>query len=651
MATKNDFVSAAGQWDKLKPALSPPILAALKSQGFSQMTPVQLGTIPVFIGNKDVVVEAVTGSGKTLAFVIPVLEKLLRREDPLLKNEIGALIISPTRELAKQIYDVFGKFLELTNSMPDTRRIRHLLFIGGSSVADDLKDFSRDGADIIIGTPGRLEDLLKRNSIVTKELEVLVMDEADRLLDMGFENSLNAIISRLPKQRRTGLFSATMTDALNELVRAGLRNPARIVVKVESKNKNMEEQRIPTSLAVTYLLCEPDQKLAQLLHLFKMHDSSKFMVYFCTGACVDYFYKVLGTFAFLKTFAMLSLHGKMDPKRREAVYEKFSKADKGILLCTDVAARGLDLPDVDWVIQFDPPQDPKAFTHRCGRTARLGREGNAVVFLTPKEDTYIEFLKIRKVPMTEMSVHADEDVSQKNCITVAGALDSLVKANINDRDLFEKSTKAFVSWVRSYNEHQASYIFQFKNVDVAALARSFGLLRLPKMPELKNKKIEFTPPAVDIPSIKYKDKAREKQRLAKLAKEIDIKKANEDSSTTDQQPQKKLKTAKGSQSWSDQKERKERRDERREKKVKKREAIAKAKNEGTFGHPTTKINSENPKKRKDGDSDSDFGDSDDEDDWSSLQREAKEIKKEKKSAVIEKIKKAQMLARASGSLD
>ncbi|KAI9230985.1 MAG: P-loop containing nucleoside triphosphate hydrolase protein, partial [Podila humilis] len=350
--------------------------------------------------NKDVVVEAVTGSGKTLSFLIPILEKIHRRSRKLAPAEIGAIVISPTRELATQITKVLSEF------EPFFPNIKHQLLIGGeTSLEEDIETFGQTFPDILIGTPGRLEDILsqKRSGVNVKELEVLVLDEADRLLDMGFAVSLNKIMSLLPKQRRTGLFSATMTDGLSELVRAGLRNPVRVVVKVEDLVGG-GGQRTPASLHIGYILCSTSQKLLLLTHLLRQEAANKkTIVYFATCASVDYFYKLLSRLPQLAGFAIHSLHGKMETKKRSLTFKAFTNipaGSPGILLCTDVASRGLDIPDVDFVVQVDPPQDPKAFTHRCGRAGRAGREGKAIVFLVKgKEETYIDFLKVRKVPI------------------------------------------------------------------------------------------------------------------------------------------------------------------------------------------------------------------------------------------------------------
>lgn len=243
---------------------------------------------------------------------------LLRRHRdnrPLLKNQIGALIISPTRELAKQIYEVTTLFIEGIRTAAATGEddgnddndsdeehsqgnmplLNHMLFIGGNNVLEDMQKFQREGAQVVIGTPGRLDDLLKRGAIFnTKELEVLVLDEADRLLDMGFEQTLTSIIGRLPKQRRTGLFSATMSEGVGQLVRVGLRNPVKVKVKVETVGggKAKEEQVTPSSLEISYVICTPEEKMVQLVRFLRKERDKKFIVYFATCACVDYYFKV-----------------------------------------------------------------------------------------------------------------------------------------------------------------------------------------------------------------------------------------------------------------------------------------------------------------------------------------------------------------------
>ncbi|KAJ3189358.1 hypothetical protein HDU85_002987 [Gaertneriomyces sp. JEL0708] len=641
-------IASAGLWTSLSPALSPPILGTLESLSFQQMTPVQAATVPLFMRNKDVVVEAATGSGKTIAFVIPIVEMLIRRHQDnrgLLKNHIGAVIVSPTRELAKQISEVVNEFVKCVNDAaraeaeavetngveldadaPISRYpcLTTALYIGGSPLQSDIKTFMQTGAHIIIGTPGRLSDLLDRSTIFnTRELEVLVLDEADRLLDMGFEQTLTAIMKKLPKQRRTGLFSATMSDAVGQLVRVGLRNPVKVQVKVQNKTKDkagdmkLEDQVTPKSLEIGYVLCGYREKMKQLIGFLTKNTEQKYLVYFATCACVDYFFKTLSSLPELKPFTLHSLHGRMDPKRRTIVYQKFSSTPSSILLCTDIAARGLDIPDIDVVIQYDPPQDPKAFAHRCGRTARLGRVGHAIVLLGEGEEVYVDFLRVRKVPMSEipkLEPAADVDYFAK-----------MRTLNAKDRDIYEKSLKAFVSFVRSYAEHQASYIFQLKNLPLPEVATSFGLLHLPKMPELKNIKIAYPAVQMEYSTIPYKDKAREKQRREKMKK---------DAEEREKAKEKDLKRRKKPVAWSDKKEAKEKRLERKEKRGRKKIAVAKSKAEGTFV-PKIKGAEQVGKRSRDSDSDSDSSDSDG-GEWKAMQQEkraSKKMKQQGKSVV------------------
>ena len=336
------------EWDRA--LLSQETLATLDRLGFTRMTPVQAATIPLFFQRKDVAAEAVTGSGKTLAFIIPVLETLYRLTSPLSKHQIGALIVSPTRELASQISEVLAEFLKDSDG-----RLNYQLFIGGNKVEKDIEKFEEHGGNIVIGTPGRLEDLLLGKSVgitqglnkfVTglKSIEMLILDEADRLLSLGFETALNTILGFCPKQRRTGLFSATQTSEVSSLIRAGLRNPAVVVVKDESRTE--DNQRTPSSLENFYLLCEAKTKLTVLLDLLSSRKSEKVMLFAATCACVDYF-SLLLRHILSSSFKLFSIHGKMK-KKRHKIFSQFRSSPTGIMICTDVMARGIDIPDVDW---------------------------------------------------------------------------------------------------------------------------------------------------------------------------------------------------------------------------------------------------------------------------------------------------------------
>ena len=494
----------------LEPPLTPTLLQCIHEDfGFSVMTPVQAATIPLFRANKDVAVEAITGSGKTMAFVLPVLERLLARSEPLEKSDVGAVLIAPTRELAEQIFGVLGTFLKRLKK--DKRHLSALLFVGGvRTVAQDVDLVERFGCNIIVGTPGRLLDIFQRHVGNLRTLEVLVMDEADRLLDLGFSVTLSSILKMLPKQRRTGLFSATQTDKVGELMRAGMRNPVRIKVKVEN-TESRELQSVPEKLESFYSLVPLENKLEALVWFLREHRSEKLVVYFLTCAQVDYFGALLNELDELNGQELFLLHGKMPSQKRKRVLKTFlaSSRTSGVLLVTDVAARGIDFPDLDWVVQFDPPQDPSSYTHRVGRTARNNKEGSSVIFLTPLEDDYVNFLSVKGTPAEELLLPGPE---------FPVFFDRIRAITAKDRDLYDKSQVAFVSHVRGYREHLCSYIFKLASLDLGLLAQCFCMIRLPFMPEFKGKKrpSNFTPLPVKHHQIAYKDEGRETERLQKL---------------------------------------------------------------------------------------------------------------------------------------
>lgn len=474
-----------------------------------------------------------------MAFVIPIIELLLKREEKLKKKQVGALVITPTRELALQISEVMGMFIQ---KFPEFTQI---LLIGGSNPAEDVEKFKEHGGNIVIATPGRLEDMFRRKSeglelaSAVRSLEVLVLDEADRLLDMGFEASLNTILSYLPKQRRTGLFSATQTQELEKLVRAGLRNPVRITVK-EKGQAATATQKTPSRLSNYYTICRAEDKFNTLVTFLRQHKHEKQLVFFSTCACVEYFGRALEML--VKKVPIHCIHGKMKNKR-SSIFADFRALKSGILVCTDVMARGIDIPDVNWVLQYDPPSSASVFVHRCGRTARIGNYGNALVFLLPTEESYINFLSInQKCPLQKMTPIKD----------VVDVLPKVKAMALADRAMFEKGMRAFVSYVQAYAKHECSLIFRVKDLDFVSLANGFALLRLPKMPELKGKTFpNFIETTVNTDSIRYKDKNREKQRQKMLAELKDREKT--------ELPKKNFIKNKA---WSKQKSKKERRKKR-----------------------------------------------------------------------------------------
>ncbi|ANB14128.1 Spb4p [Sugiyamaella lignohabitans] len=597
------------KWVDLDPQLTPWVLEAVHNLGFTQMTPVQASVIPLFSANKDVVVEAVTGSGKTLSFIIPVIERVLKL-DPLLQGETNAIIVSPTRELAEQIYRVLESILDLSNGLDSveekkqkkkTRPVRSQLLIGGSTPTHaDLKIFTQRRPHILVATPGRLVELLSSNSVRTKAVDCLVFDEADRLLDLGFDTAISQILGYLPKQKRVGLFSATISEAVSEMVRIGMRNPVKIVVRA-GKNQS----KTPTSLGISYTVVKsPKDKIPLLLDILRKYHYKKAIVYFPTCTSVTFFYSLI-TFLEeerrksvgssnddLPLPMLCSLHGKLPPGPRHKTLEKFTNSiDQAILLTTDVAARGLDIPGVDLVIQLDPPTDPNVFLHRAGRAGRLGRQGSGIVFLNEgREEDYVDFLSVRKVQMVEEEhneIPTDYDMS-------------LVRTwLLEDRARHDLALRSYLSYIRFYTKHTATSIFRLANLDLVELARSHHLLRLPKMPELKALPEDQLPKdgwlgeQIDMSEYKYANPQREKARLEELQKQ----ETNKPARTKDI-------VKKSNKAWSGKLERKELASERREKR-KNRQIAKKA---ATIG---------------DGDSDSDSGA---EVDWKEMVQQKKKQK-------------------------
>jgi len=402
----------------------------------------------------------------------------------------------------------------------------------------------QNGAHVLIGTPGRLDDVMARSgSLSLRRLELLVLDEADRLLSMGFSAQVGSILRRLPKQRRTGLFSATQTEEVEELARAGLRNPVRITVRCAyiatafhllcaalrrltrcvrrdtAKGGPACGGKTPSQLSLYHGMCSgSDDKLPRLVAFLQRHAQHKVIVYFLTCACVDFYADALGGLPQLAALMLTPLHGRMKQSHRERALEQYSTASCGVLLATDVAARGLDIPGVDWVLQFDPPQDPAAFLHRCGRTARMGAAGASIAFLLPSEDAYLGFLALRSLQLVpapdcqHAPPHSHNDAAQEQALFAA-----LRGRAETEREFMEKAARAFVSFVRGYKEHQCRFIFRLKELELGRLARAFGLLRMPRMPETKRVDVSstFQASAVVPDDVPYRDRAREKLRLAR----------------------------------------------------------------------------------------------------------------------------------------
>ena len=508
-------MSKSLSWDDLKCEIQPWIRTAIESMGFETMTPVQASTIPLFSGNKDVVVESVTGSGKTIAFVIPILERLIKEEAnsaKFKKSHFHSLIISPTRELASQIHDVIEDFLKY---YPDNLYpIRSQLLVGTSSasVRDDINSFTDNRPQILVGTPGRVLDFLQKTNVKTASCGTVVLDEADKLLDLNFQKDVETILKMLPKQRRTGLFSATIESAGAQIFKTGMRNPVKVAVKSNSS--------APSSLSINYIVLPPKDKLQLLLTLLNNYRFKKCIVYFPTCISVTYFYAFINHLKELNLIQddlkLFSLHGKLQTQSRMKTLDSFtSNLTDAVLFTTDVAARGIDIPDVDLVIQLDPPTDADIFIHRCGRTGRANRIGKALVFLNEgREEDYVPFLEVKNVKLEE------ESVELKGVENLTKIFHDWI---LHDRARFDHSVRAYVAFIKYYSKHTASSIFRFHSMDFIGVANFYGLLRLPRMPEITRYAADQIPeegwlvsPPVNLDTFAYLDKQKEKARLQEL---------------------------------------------------------------------------------------------------------------------------------------
>ena len=343
--------------------LSRPVLRGLAAVGFNSATPIQVKAIPVALRGADLVGGAVTGSGKTAAFIIPILERLMYRPKKVPTTRVA--ILMPTRELAVQCFNVATKLAQFTD-------ITFALIVGGLSLREQEATL-RKRPDVVIATPGRFIDHMRNGAALTVEsLEILILDEADRMLEDGFADELNEIITTIPKSRQTMLFSATMTDDLDKLIRVGMNRPARLMVNAKRETvKGLVQEFI--KMKGTSDDIEEDRRLAYLLHLCTNVYTEKTII-FLPRKALAHRVKVLFALHGLKA---AELHGTLSQEQRLAAITQFREGECLHLLATDLASRGLDIPHVETVINFTVPTQTETYLHRVGRTARAGRSGVA----------------------------------------------------------------------------------------------------------------------------------------------------------------------------------------------------------------------------------------------------------------------------------
>ncbi|TYI72497.1 hypothetical protein E1A91_D07G066000v1 [Gossypium mustelinum] len=438
--------------------LSEPTIKAIKEMGFQFMTQIQARAIPPLMVGKDVLGAARTGSGKTLAFLVPAVE-LLYNVQFTPRNGTGVITHAVAKDLLKYHSQTLG------------------LVIGGSARRGEAERIVK-GVNLLVATPGRLLDHLQNTKgFIYKNLKCLMIDEADRILEANFEEEMKQIIKYLPKQnRQTALFSATQTKKLKLSSLFGVTLWLRtlpachfrttpIYIDVDDGRKKVTNE----GLQQGYCVVHSSKRFILLYSFLKRNMSKKVMVFLSSCNSVKFHAELLRYIH----VDCLDIHGKQKQQKRTTTFFDFCKAEKGILLCTDVAARGLDIPAMDWILQYDPPDEPKEYIHRVGRTARgEGAKGNALLFLIPEELQFLRYLKSAKVPVKEY------EFDEKKLANVQSHLEKLVENNY----YLNKSAKdAYRSYILAYNSHSMKDIFNVHRLDLQAVAASFCFSCPPKV--------------------------------------------------------------------------------------------------------------------------------------------------------------------------
>lgn len=346
-------------------SISEPILKALLTKGYQTPTPIQEKAIPVALDGKDLLGIAQTGTGKTAAFAIPIIQMLNESRVKKVRREIKALILTPTRELAIQIDECFEDYSQYTN-------LRHAVVFGGVNQRPQVEQLRR-GVDILTATPGRLLDLIAQKHISLNGISHFVLDEADRMLDMGFIHDIKRLLPLLPKQKQTLFFSATMPAAIAKLSRSILSKPVRVEVTPASSAVDTVDQHL--------YFVEKSLKSNLLFTVLQKAQSKSVLVFSRTKHGADRIARVLNK----KGIGCEAIHGNKSQNARQRALTNFKSGKTRVIIATDIAARGIDIADLEMVINYDLPDVAETYVHRIGRTGRAGKSGTALSFCAPNE--------------------------------------------------------------------------------------------------------------------------------------------------------------------------------------------------------------------------------------------------------------------------
>ncbi|MGM0375346.1 MAG: DEAD/DEAH box helicase [Bacteroidota bacterium] len=371
--------------------LIPSVLKALKDENYTEPTAIQAQSIPLVLNREDVLGSAQTGTGKTAAFAIPIIQHLVNeRQNSKGKRSISTLIVTPTRELAIQIGESFSTYGKYTN-------VRNTVIFGGVNQTSQVQAL-RQGVDVLVATPGRLLDLMNQGYISLKDIQYFVLDEADRMLDMGFIHDIKKILAKLPKDRQSLFFSATMPQKIVNLSREILRKPKKVAVSPVSSTAETIQQFL-------YTTNKPDKK-DLLLHILKDAEIDQALLFSRTKHGADRIVKNLRR----KKINCAAIHGDKSQNQRQKALKEFKEGGVRILVATDIAARGIDIDKLRYVINYDIPNESETYVHRIGRCGRAGEEGISISLCEPEENDYIR--DIEKLTSQKIEVVGDHPFPQ-----------------------------------------------------------------------------------------------------------------------------------------------------------------------------------------------------------------------------------------------
>merc|ERR1712168_1636186 len=454
--TKNSSIMSGVAVESLEGKVSAHTLKAIKEMGYTHMTEIQAQSIPPLLEGRDILAAARTGSGKTLGFLIPAIE-LIYKLKFMPRNGTGVIVLSPTRELAMQTFGVLRELMQFHSHTFG-------LIMGGADRKTEAAKLSK-GVDILVATPGRLLDHMQNcPDFLFKNAQCLVIDEADRILDIGFEEEMKQIIRLLPKKCQTMMFSATQTRKTEDLARISLKGEP-LYVGVDDK----QTEATSAALEQGFVVSPADKRFLLLFTFLKKNRKKKVMVFLSSCMSVKFHYELLN----YVDLPCTCIHGKQKQSKRTETFFKFCNATEGTLLCTDVAARGLDIPLVDWIVQYDPPDDPKEYIHRVGRTARgEGGTGHALLILRPEELGFLLYLKQAKVPLNEY------EFGWNKIANIQPQLEKLIEKNYF---LNKSALLAYKSYVAAYAAHSLKSVFDINALDLKAAAKAFGFTVPPRV--------------------------------------------------------------------------------------------------------------------------------------------------------------------------